>query len=400
MAAALPFPKSDARLAEAGGGRTYQGKTILSEVKVIPEVKAEPETKAKVILDISGVFRGRELTRKERRLPCGIAPIDQLIGGGIVRGRVSEIIGNPGAGRTSLAAAFAASSTGGGEVAAWIDAAGSFDPESMAAAGVDLARLLWVAMPAGDRANETEVWAASPSGSRDFSHHHWRDLSPGPAASDFSQGLAFDRTRGPASDFAQDLAREIAPYSARELDLNKERYFAEGPGARGGRAQRAARAMVLKAAEWILAAGGFGLVVIDCGGRREGQGRVGAFSQSAALRLARGAEGSGAAVVVIGAHQLCGTFAALSLMLSRRRAGFSRAGNGAPVLFEGLTVEACVMRNKLGGAGGAAIWRALAEPSGATTPACAMTPEAALALRDSHASRERTNPAGRRSAAL
>ena len=104
--------------------------------------------KPKGLLEITGVFRGRELTRKERRLTCGIAPLDRLIGGGIVRGRISEIIGNPGAGQTSLAAAFAASITARGEVAAWIDATGGFDPASIATAGVDLARMLWVAIPA------------------------------------------------------------------------------------------------------------------------------------------------------------------------------------------------------------------------------------------------------------
>src|SRR5579859_7954375 len=106
-----------------------------------------PTLKLKDLLEITGVFHGRELTRKERRLTCGIAPLDGLIGGGIVRGRISEIIGNPGAGKTSLAAAFAASATARGEVAAWLDAAGSFDPASIAAAGVDLARMLWVATP-------------------------------------------------------------------------------------------------------------------------------------------------------------------------------------------------------------------------------------------------------------
>ena len=362
MAAALPFPKSDATLAEAGwqaavGGAKRQSKSTTSagDGGRIYETAAEPETKAKGILDISGVFRGRELTRKERRLRCGIAPIDQLIGGGIVRGRVSEIIGKPGAGRTSLAAAFAASITGGGEVAAWIDAAGTFDPESMAAAGVDLARLLWVAMPANhSRAGERSL--------DDFASQGWES-----------------RRAGDPAD--HDVANHYAgrPHYA---------------------ARRAAGAMVLKAAEWILAAGGFGLVVIDCSGRREGPGRVGSFTQSAALRLARGAERSGAAVVVISAHQMCGTFAAMSLMLSRRRAGFSRAGNGAPVLFDGLTIEARVMRNKLGGSGDAAIWRALAEPSGAAPSACAMIPAATLAIRDAHASRERTNQASRRGAAL
>src|SRR5437660_12248697 len=59
------------------------------------------------ILEFTTVFRGRELTRKDHRIPCGILAIDNLIDGGIVRGRISEIIA-AGAGKTSLAAAFAA----------------------------------------------------------------------------------------------------------------------------------------------------------------------------------------------------------------------------------------------------------------------------------------------------
>jgi recA bacterial DNA recombination protein len=254
-------------------------------------VHPESPSKSKALLEIAGVFRGRELTRKERHLECGIAPVDRLIGGGIVRGRISEIIGNPGAGKTSLAAAFTASVTGCGEVTAWIDAGGGFDPASMAAAGVDLARMLWVALPAGRHA------------------------------------------------------------------------------------ARRAGTIVLKAAEWILAAGGFGLVVIDCGAAGDFDGRLGAFTQSAALRLARGAERSGAAVLVLAPYRMCGTFAALSLTLSRNRACFSRASGGAPMLFDGLTVEARVARNKLGGSGGAASWSALADPAIASGPTAASSPD-------------------------
>jgi len=365
MAAALPFPKSDATLAEAGweavvgGGPARQSKTIISKVKVIPEVKAEPETKTKEIHEISGVFRGRELTRQEGRVRCGITPVDKLIGGGIVRGRISEIIGHPGAGRTSLAAAFAASITGRGEVAAWIDAAGNFDPESIAAAGVDLARLLWVATPANP----------SRSGAR------------------------------PVDNFAG-----ARPESARATDHSDHYvtnhyvadHYVEGRPYYAGK--RPASAAVLKAAEWILVAGGFGLVVIDCGGLRDCNGWAGTFTQSAALRLAHGAERSGAAVVVIAAHQMCGTFAALSLMMSRRRTCFSRAGAGAPALFDGLTVESRVMRNKLGGSGGAATWSALADPSCAATPESALAP-GRLQRHESHASRESANYAGQRVAA-
>jgi hypothetical protein len=320
MAVAVPFLANEAAL--------------LSTRETTPHrplvVRPEAPRQSKELLEITGVFRGRELTRKERRLTCGIAPIDRLIGGGIVRGRISEIIGNPGAGKTSLAAAFAASITARGEVAAWIDAGGGFDPASIAAAGVDLARMLWVAMPADNR-----DWSGYPTDSPNR------------------------------------------------------------------RAQRPASMVVLKAAEWILTAGGFGLVVIDCGATSDFNGRLSAFTQSAALRLAHGAERSGAAVLVIAPHRMCGTFAALSLMLSRNRACFSQACSGAPVLFDGLTVEARVARNKLGGAGGAATWRALTDPSSVILPESALSPNSSDLPQSaqSAALQETAHSAGRRAAA-
>src|SRR5262249_57688089 len=44
-------------------------------------------------LEFSGVFRGKELTPKDRRMASGIAPLDELLAGGIAGGRISEIIG-------------------------------------------------------------------------------------------------------------------------------------------------------------------------------------------------------------------------------------------------------------------------------------------------------------------
>lgn len=88
--------------------------------------------------------RGRELTLKTLRLPSGLRALDDLLGGGLVRGRISEFAGLVGCGRTSLAAAFLARATARGEVAAWIDFAAAFDPGSLAAAGVDLTRVLWI----------------------------------------------------------------------------------------------------------------------------------------------------------------------------------------------------------------------------------------------------------------
>jgi hypothetical protein len=237
------------------------------------------------ILEFSTVFRGRELTRKDRRIPCGIVPIDHLIGGGIIRGRISEIVAEPGAGKISLAAAFVARVTQR-EAAAWIDTSDDFDPASIAAAGVELTRLLWVSSKGAQA-----VTPAPPAG-------------------------------------------KLARYNSRFPVAS------------------------LKAAEWILAAGGFGLVILDFGAN------VPQLSQSAALRLARGAERCGAGVLVLALRRICGTLAALSLSLRRERACFSRLRPAGPALFEGLRLEACVTRNKMGSSGQTVKWETAMDASG------------------------------------
>jgi len=135
------------------------------------------------------------------------------------------------------------------------------------------------------------------------------------------------------------------------------------------------RRIELKAAELILEAGGFGLVVIDL--VLDIGGRPRTLTLSAALRLARAAERSGAAVIVLAERRTCGTFAALSLVLGRIRPFFSRTAPGAPALFDGIRVEAYVARNKLGCSGQAAAWRALVDP---TAPAPTSFPPTAPAL--------------------
>ncbi len=213
-----------------------------------------------------------------RRLSFGITTLDAVVGGGIARGRVSEIIGRPGVGRTSLAVSCAAVATRSGEVAAWIDSANAFDPHSLAAAGADLSRILWVG----------------------------------------ADSAAGERGRGAVSN-------------------------------------------AFKAAEMVLSAGGFSLVMIDLASETSGRS-VAVGTECQMLRLARAAERSGAAMLVMAAHRTCGTFAALSLVLGDARPSFSRTAPGAPTLFDGIRVEAHVARNKLGGSGQTAVWRAMADP--------------------------------------
>lgn len=93
---------------------------------------------------ITGVMRGRELTRKQGRLRSFIGPIDLLLEGGLPRGRISEITGRKSSGKTTLALTFIATATRRGEIAAIIDWEGACDPESIAATGAALSRILWI----------------------------------------------------------------------------------------------------------------------------------------------------------------------------------------------------------------------------------------------------------------
>jgi hypothetical protein len=251
------------------------------------------------IYDCAGISRISELTRKTRRLASNLPLVDQLTNGGIARGRISELTGN--AGKTSLAAAFAANALRNGEVVGWLDLEGRFDPESMIAGGVDLARMLW--------------------------------SSPALIEKSFR-------------------ARRAVRFEAlANKDMNGEVLYRELRKAH----DKPERAM-LKAAEWLMAAGGFGLVVIDFGVLRW------PLRPSVAMRLARGAEQSGAAVIVLSTRRVCGTFSTLSLVFASSRASFSRACPEAPLLFEGFVTDLRVARNKLGGSHGAITLKLMADP--------------------------------------
>ena len=78
------------------------------------------------------------------RLHTGIVPLDQLLGGGLPRGRITEVFGRPSAGCTALVTRIAASVTHGGEPIAWIDPLDQLDPDGLATGGVLLAGVLWL----------------------------------------------------------------------------------------------------------------------------------------------------------------------------------------------------------------------------------------------------------------
>ena len=74
----------------------------------------------------------------------GFAELDDLLGGGIPRGQITELVGKASSGCTSVALSLLAEATARQEIAAYIDASDCFDPPSAERAGVALDRLLWV----------------------------------------------------------------------------------------------------------------------------------------------------------------------------------------------------------------------------------------------------------------
>jgi recombination protein RecA len=79
------------------------------------------------------------------RLSTGDEALDSILGGGLPEGRLVELYGPPGSGKTALALRMAAAAQREGAVA-WLDAEGAFEATRAASMGIDLNRLV-VARP-------------------------------------------------------------------------------------------------------------------------------------------------------------------------------------------------------------------------------------------------------------
>jgi len=86
-------------------------------------------------------FRGPRAVELQ---PSGVAELDAVLGGGFPRGSLVELCGPASSGRTSLAFSLLARATRQQQACAFVDVSDSLDPASLAAAGVDLPRLLWI----------------------------------------------------------------------------------------------------------------------------------------------------------------------------------------------------------------------------------------------------------------
>jgi hypothetical protein len=115
----------------------------------------------------------------------------------------------------------------------------------------------------------------------------------------------------------------------------------------------------LRAADWVLDAGGFGLVVLYVAGAEvqlaEADARTSWRRRSTMvrgeapwIRLARRAESARSALVVVGDRPIVGTVAAVSLLTERGRVRWLGGERGQPRLLDGVRGRIAVARSKLG----------------------------------------------------
>jgi hypothetical protein len=98
----------------------------------------------------SSLLRASDLIRKRRAelcedpLPTSLAGLDHLLGGGLPRGEMVELVGRGSCGRFAALLAALRAVTGAGEAAALVDQGAQLDPQAAAEIGIDLERLLWL----------------------------------------------------------------------------------------------------------------------------------------------------------------------------------------------------------------------------------------------------------------
>ena len=96
------------------------------------------------------------------RLSTGIATLDDALSGGLPLGKIVEVSGSPGSGRSTLALSIGLRCLALGQAIAWIESRPSFWPLPAIEAGVPLDRLLVLRVSPDERLRATHLLLSSP----------------------------------------------------------------------------------------------------------------------------------------------------------------------------------------------------------------------------------------------
>lgn len=93
---------------------------------------------------LAHIVPARRLEQRRGHRSTGVAPLDEILGGGWPRAAMAELRGPRSSGRTAVMHASLACAIAAGQAVALVDSSGALDPRLAHAAGVELPRLLWI----------------------------------------------------------------------------------------------------------------------------------------------------------------------------------------------------------------------------------------------------------------
>jgi recombination protein RecA len=309
--------------------------------------------------------------------PSGVAELDAVLGGGFPCGSLVELCGPASSGRTSLAFSLLAQATERQEPCAFVDVSDSLDPVSLAAAGVELPRVLWIRCgETGDGEPDLKASSYFATADKDVSKtrsldspskkpmsvHGWRHPR------ELMRGVdqAIPSLIGKQTAFAESAQIHVVARCAgeqverdRELPRRGFRPPRSLPDLResnppsqvriGGRRKPWKRLeQALKSTDLLLHGGGWGVVVFDLGGISWVDARR--IELSTWFRFQRAIENTPTILLLLGEESCAKSCASLVLRCQRRADHWSRAATSIQTgasTFEGFEVQGEVTRSRV-----------------------------------------------------
>jgi recombination protein RecA len=324
---------------------------------------------------------GRGLEGFQRRIaaelqPSGVSELDSLLGGGFPRGSLVELCGDASSGRTSLAFSLLAQATERQEACAFVDVSDSLDPMSLAAAGVELSRLLWIRCgesgsqepdlatssyfgPAGKE--QENIRRPDSEGKRPVHGSGWRHPRELMRGVDQAIPLVMGNRAAASS---QKPIQVVARCAGEQIERDRE------PPRRGIRSPRPLPKVesaplrevrlpaknlkpwkrleqALKTTDLLLHGGGWGVVVVDLGGISWVDARR--INLSMWFRFRRAIENTSTTLLLLGEESCAKSCASLVLRCQRKTDNWNRAAEKVPTgaaTLEGFEVQGEVSRSR------------------------------------------------------
>jgi hypothetical protein len=268
-----------------------------------------------------------EIRPAPEMVSSGVPAIDALTGG-LPRGCLTELCGPASSGRTTLLLAALAAATRRGEFCAVVDASDALDPQSAAAAGVDLERLLWVRC-GEDLSRKKNSPRRPPS-------------TPLRAGSGTEEN-GNQKEGGPIS--RSSLAREACPELVEWVGIFAQATFDDRTNSRQSEHRLE---QVLRATDLLLESGGFGLIALDLGDLQPQAARH--IPLTTWFRFRRAVEYTPTILLTVEQRPIAGSCSSLLLQLGPADRSAADPENTTPAharLLTGLNINADLIRSRL-----------------------------------------------------